>query len=61
MSTIGLTLIDLLIIYEVSSDPFNMNNLAEDVSYQEITVELADKLQQYLEQTEDPWAIVNAK
>ena len=54
MSTIGLTLIDLLIIYEVSSDPFNMNNLAEDVSYQEITVELADKLQQYLEQTEDP-------
>jgi len=47
--------------YDIKSDPFNMNNLAEDASYQEIKAKLADKLQQYLEQTKDPRAIGNAK
>lgn len=41
-------------LYDVSSDPYNLNNLAGDPQYAEIKTQLKEKLTGYLKETGDP-------
>jgi len=42
-------------LYDLKTDPDEVKNLADDPAYQEIKVELIDKLKSFQKRTSDPW------
>lgn len=44
-------------LFDLRSDPYQMNNVADDPNYQDIKAELIDQLHAYLAETDDPRAL----
>ena len=44
-------------LYDLESDPHEVNNLAADSDHQEILADLQAQLEQWQKQTKDPWIV----